>query len=122
MAPDDCPSASTELEIWTHGPAWATEQGKTFEPYEACLVAPADEAFAVTMHHVKLKGGASEVGKIQHNFSVFADSLALKRVFYGDPVSPGKERTFELPSLPAGTYLFRCDIHPQFMKGILVAS
>ena len=121
IAPPDCPAAAGELEIWTQGDLWATEEGNGLEPYEACLVVPADEPFTVTMHHVKAKG-TSEIGRVDHNFSIYADSIALDRLFYGKPFGPGKDRTFEIPALPAGIYLFRCDIHPRMMKGILVAG
>ena len=116
--PDDCSKASSEFELWTHAARWADAKGRPYEIGEACLTVPADTALTVTLHNVKTKG----VLNLPHNFSIYSDSAALDRLFYEEPVKVGKDRTFEVPALAAGPYLFRCDLHANQMKGILVVE
>jgi Cupredoxin-like domain len=116
-APANCGAESGHLEIWAQGDSWATPKGDPYEAYEACFAVAAEEPFTVTMHNVKIKSLGSE--SPDHNFSIYSDSVALDRSFYGEPIDPGEDRTFKVPALPAGTYLFRCDFHPNLMKGIL---
>jgi plastocyanin len=71
--------------------------------------------FTVTVHN-DLGGG---IGSPNHNFSVYTDSSATQSVFTGDLVYPGQSVTYHVRKLPAGTYLFHCDIHPQTMVGVL---
>ena len=116
--PKDCPPARSELEIWTVGASWADAKGNAFETDEACLVAEAGSPIDFTIHNVKVKG----VINLPHNFSIYSDAIALDRLFLENPVKPGKDKTFEIPALDAGTYLFRCDLHGRTMRGVLVVE
>ena len=54
-----------------------------------------------------------------HNLAIYADSGFTQKVSIGEIVtSAGKDQV--VPALKAGTYFFRCDIHPA-MKGEIVA-
>ena len=55
-----------------------------------------------------------------HNVSIYTDSSASKRVFEGEIFSQG-ERVYQVPALTAGTYFFRCDVHPD-MTGTLTVE
>ena len=55
-----------------------------------------------------------------HNVSIFTDSSASQRVFQGEVFSQG-ERVYQVPALAAGTYFFRCDVHPD-MTGTLTVE
>ena len=98
--------------------SWADAKGHPFAPGEACLAVPAGH-FTVTVHNDVLGVG---IGSPNHNFAVFTDSSATQPVFTGDLTYPRTSTTYHVPRLPAGTYLFHCDVHPQTMYGALVVS
>ncbi len=54
---------------------------------------------------------------VQHNFSVYKDRTAAQSFFKGDLTTGPtvKQYTFTAPA--AGTYYFRCDVHPDTMNG-----
>lgn len=54
-----------------------------------------------------------------HNVSIFAADGS--KVFGGDIIDGGKSIVYAVPALAAGTYAFKCDLHPD-MKGDLVAK
>ena len=54
-----------------------------------------------------------------HNIAIFSDAGFSAQVFAGDVIQAG-DTTYQVPSLKAGTYYFRCDVHPD-MKGEIVA-
>lgn len=56
-----------------------------------------------------------------HNVSVYKDAGFATNVFKGDAVVGPATQTYQLPSLAAGTYYFKCDFHPT-MKGTLVVA
>ncbi len=60
---------------------------------------------------------------IQHNFSVYNDSSASKSIFTGKMVTGPATTTytFTAPS-QAGTYFFRCDVHPTQMTGQFIVQ
>lgn len=77
---------------------------------KATLEAPADKPIAITYDNQD-KG-------IPHNLAVYkADgTLAGTRT----PIEPGPiVQTLALPALAAGTYTFKCDVHPTTMTGTL---
>jgi plastocyanin len=73
--------------------------------------APAGKAFAMTFQN---KDTAP------HNVSIYTDSSASQRVFEGEIFSQGS-RVYQVPALTAGTYFFRCDVHPD-MTGTLTVQ
>lgn len=56
-----------------------------------------------------------------HNVAVYADASADEALFVGAIFGGPASRQYELPVLQAGTYFFRCDVHPD-MHGTLVAT
>lgn len=54
-----------------------------------------------------------------HNFAVYKDSAYTQSLFTGDLTTGPETTTYQLPSLAAGTYYFKCDVHPD-MNGTLV--
>lgn len=59
---------------------------------------------------------------IEHNVSIYTDSSAEKPLFVGAIVTGPKTITYRVGALPAGSYFFRCDVHPQQMTGTLVVK
>jgi plastocyanin len=60
---------------------------------------------------------------IPHNFALYTDSSASKKIFAGDIVTGVKTvtYTFTAPTTP-GNYFFRCDVHPEMMTGTFVVT
>ena len=47
-----------------------------------------------------------------HDFSLYRDEAYTDSIGKTDNVAAGSSGTVTVPSLPAGTYYFRCDLHP----------
>ena len=56
-----------------------------------------------------------------HNLAVYTDSSASTKVSVGEIFGGPGRKTQSVPALTAGTYFFRCDVHPD-MQGTLVAK
>jgi plastocyanin len=54
-----------------------------------------------------------------HNVAFYTDRSASSPVFVGDTIT-NAATTYDVPALAAGTYFFRCDVHPD-MSGTAVA-
>ena len=50
-----------------------------------------------------------------HNVAIYTDSSASTSLFSGQMINDAAT-VYEVPALTAGTYVFRCDVHPN-MKG-----
>jgi plastocyanin len=55
-----------------------------------------------------------------HNVAIYKDSSASEKISVGEIVTASKADQV-VPALTAGTYFFRCDIHPD-MKGSVVVK
>ena len=76
------------------------------------LSAPAGEPFRIAFDNQE---------SAPHNVAIYRDSSAREKVFGSDPFSGPAVVTYAVPALAAGTYFFRCDLHPD-MSGRLVAG
>ena len=56
-----------------------------------------------------------------HNVAIYADSTAATKISVGEIFSGPAQKTQSVPALAAGTYFFRCDVHPD-MKGTITAQ
>jgi cytochrome c oxidase subunit 2 len=55
---------------------------------------------------------------IPHNFAVYKTSAAKQQIFSGQIITGPKKITYTFTSPDsAGTYFFRCDVHPKIMTG-----
>ncbi|MGH2717294.1 MAG: cupredoxin domain-containing protein, partial [Actinomycetota bacterium] len=60
---------------------------------------------------------------VPHNIHIFQGTSASgTSVFTGDITNPGSTSTYNVGSLPAGTYFFRCDVHPTIMTGTITVT
>jgi plastocyanin len=58
---------------------------------------------------------------IPHNISVYESSAAKSAVFKGKVITGPKQITYTFTAPEkAGTYFFRCDVHPRAMTGTFV--
>jgi plastocyanin len=55
-----------------------------------------------------------------HNVAIYTDSSASTPVFKGDVIA-GTTTVYDVPALAAGSYFFRCDVHPD-MQGTITAK
>ncbi len=76
------------------------------------LTAPADEPFQIVFDNQE---------SAPHNVAIYRDAAATDDVFVPEPFSGPAAVTYDVPALAAGTYFFRCDVHPQ-MAGQLTAG
>jgi nitrite reductase (NO-forming) len=90
-----------------------TVMAQTMKFDTGCLAAPAGKPFTIAfMNH--------DAG-VPHNVSIYKDSTAAEVLFKGELVNGPASVTYKVDALPAGTYFFRCDVHPQ-MNGTLVVE
>ena len=74
------------------------------------LTAPAGKTW-----HVKID---NQETFLKHNFTVASGKTVAERIFQSPNFGFGTS-AFDVPALPAGTYLFVCTIHPETMTGTL---
>jgi plastocyanin len=55
-----------------------------------------------------------------HNVAIYRDDSASQPIYVGETITNAAV-TYQVPAIPAGTYFFRCDVHPQ-MTGSVVAG
>lgn len=79
-----------------------------------CLAAPADTPFSIAFDN-------QDPG-VPHNVAIYTDETAAEPLFVGEIFDGPRAVTYEVPALPAGTYLFRCDVHPVAMAGTFVVA
>jgi len=72
---------------------------------------PAGKAFQLTFTN---NDGAP------HNVAIYTDSSASTNLFRGE-IFAGATKVEQVPALAAGTYFFRCDVHPD-MQGTITAK
>lgn len=59
-------------------------------------------------------------GPMPHNVAIYTDDSTRSALFVGEVIETGNI-VYEVPAIPAGRYLFMCDLHPE-MKGTLQAD
>jgi plastocyanin len=69
-----------------------------------------------TLHFENNDGGQT------HNFAIYTDESATTAKFQGETTTGPQTVDYDIPKLPAGTYFFRCDIHPTTMTGTLTVK
>jgi len=78
---------------------------------KSCLAAPAGSPFTITMDN--------QENGVPHNVSIYESPSRSKALFQGRTVAGVATVTYAVGALPAGTYYFQCDVHPQ-MNGAFV--
>lgn len=78
-----------------------------------CLAAPANQAF--TIDFTNLDRG------IPHNLSIYQDQTESRTYFKGELIDGPGKTTYSVRGLPAGTFVFLCDPHPD-MNGTFIVG
>jgi plastocyanin len=55
-----------------------------------------------------------------HNIAIYTDASVTVPLFVGDAIE-SRDIVYEVPALAAGTYYFRCELHPE-MNGTLTVA
>jgi hypothetical protein len=76
------------------------------------LVAPSSTEVKVTLHN--------EDEGVRHGFSLYRSRDANERIFVGEAFEGPGSREYRLETPGPGSYLFRCDVHPDRMTGSFV--
>lgn len=101
----DCAPEGTELQILA----------KDIEFDPKCLAAEARIPFTITLDN-------QDEG-IPHNISISTDAEWTDVLYTSETFNGIESRTFDVPALDAGTYFFRCDVHPiPAMSGAFVVA
>jgi plastocyanin len=88
-----------------------TAKGEVFDA--SCLAAPADTKLTLTFHN--------EDAGLSHNVDIL-DAPGGTSLFMGDIVQGPTTVVYKVKALPAGSYYYRCDIHPFRMHGTLLVG
>jgi plastocyanin len=57
-----------------------------------------------------------------HNFAVYTDKSAKEKIFVGENFVGPKTVQHQLTTPAAGSYYFRCDVHPDTMTGTFLVK
>jgi nitrite reductase (NO-forming) len=99
-----CQPDGTKLSITAQNAVFTTD----------CLAAPAGKSFTIAFDN-------QDPG-VPHNVSIYTDDSASNALFTGELVSGPKKIVYKVDALEAGTYFFRCDVHPTTMTGTFVVK
>jgi plastocyanin len=86
-----------------------TAKANAFEPRD--VEVPAGQAFELFFKNLDGQ---------PHNVAIYQDNTASQALFVGENVTDGVV-TYEVPALAAGSWFFRCDVHPD-MQGTVDAG
>ena len=75
---------------------------------------PADTASTLTFQN-------NDAG-VPHNVAIYPDASSSKALFTGDLVTGVATATYDIPALPAGSYYFHCDVHPDMNGTVTVGK
>jgi plastocyanin len=78
----------------------------------ATLTAPAGEPFQIVFDNQEAA---------PHNVAIYRDASATDKVLVEEPFGGPRSVTYSVPALEAGTYFYRCDVHPD-MTGTLTVD
>lgn len=95
----------------SHGPKLSIS-AKNIHFSTACLAAPADTPLTLTFKN--------EDSGVPHDVAIYTNSSATKVLFRGQIITGPSTVVYHIPALPAGTYYFRCDVHPTAMHGTFI--
>src|SRR5712692_3107168 len=97
--PSACPSPADSVHVAAHNISFDA----------ACLAAPAGRPFTIVFDN-------QDPG-ISHDVAIFTDPSASHALFTGAIITGPTMVTYHVGALPAGTYVFHCNVHPTQLHG-----
>ena len=79
-----------------------------------CLAAPAGKPFTIVFDN--------QDPSIPHNLSIYTDEECDHVAVHGGHRDRSRRGHVHVDALEAGTYFFRCDVHPTTMTGTFVVE
>ena len=120
-------AAFAAVMVLASGVAGAVKGERKFEKHgdEHVIHVKADD-LAFDIEELDLEPGPVKIDfenadGVQHNLSIYPDGPGAP-LFTGKIIAGGEHTTYEFESPPPGTYVFRCDVHPQQMEGIVLVT
>ncbi len=104
QAAGKCSPTGTSLQISAHDIKFD----------KSCLAAPAGKPFTITFKN--------EDAGVPHDVAIYTNSSATTSLFKGAIVTGPATTVYHVPALKAGTYYFRCDVHPTLMFGTFIVG
>jgi cytochrome c oxidase subunit II len=101
-APSGAAGPGTELSVTAQNTAFTTTE----------LTAPADSPITIQFDNKDTQ---------PHNIQIFKDAIGGTSVFMGEIFTGPAVKPYQVGPLPAGTYPFKCDVHPN-MTGTLTVQ
>ncbi len=80
---------------------------------KSCLAVPANQDFSINFDN---KEG------LPHNVVITKDNDSSDPLYSGDIITGPKKVGYQVKALAAGTYRFRCSVHPTQMKGTFLVQ
>lgn len=96
------------------GPTVEIAAENSNEFVDETVSAPAGVPFAVVF--------ANRESGVPHNVAIYRDASAENSIVIGELFPGPGTRITRVPALDAGSYFFRCDVHPRDMTGTLVVE
>lgn len=110
-----------EREIEHHGESEEHGAGGAEEHGDSVQLSARDVAFSVT--EIEFAAGAEvsivfeNTEALAHNVAVYADAAGSEAIFQGSIFTGPATMTYTFTAPGPGEYFFRCDVHPQTMRG-----
>ena len=110
------PAPTTSQALPTCSPSGTalTIAAKDLKFDKLCLAAPANQPFTITFDNQE---------QVTHDLSIYPDSSPRAiAMFDGEDFTGPGTKTYRISPIAAGTYQFRCTVHPGLMKGPFVVA
>jgi len=102
-AEPSCQPAGTELTV--------SAEGSKFD--KGCLAVAAGQAFTIAFDNRE---------PVVHNVAILKSHSSNEVLFRGELFRGSETKTYKVPALEAGTYVFHCETHQGAMRGTFVVA
>ena len=107
-----CSGGGAAASVTSPPGASASIDAKDVKFSSAQLTVPAGKPFQLFFRN--LEG-------IPHNVAIYRNSSASEKIFVGATITNAAV-TYDVPAIAAGSYYFRCDVHPQMARTLVAGG